>query len=120
MPLVKKTWPKPSVEMIKLLAEHVTRFDSQERKMFGCPCFFVNGNMFAGVFSDSIFARFSSQDRDLLDSEGMGAFFEPRKGRRMTEYRTLTDKVLQTPGGLDDWLARSHAYVTSLEPKKKK
>lgn len=108
------------MEMTALLAEHVKRFDPQEKKMFGCPCYFVNGNMFTGVFSDSIFARFSSQDRDLLDREGMGDFFEPMKGRRMTEYRTLTNKVLQTPGELDDWLDRSHSYVSALGPRKKK
>ncbi len=33
------------------------------RKMFGYPCAFVNGNMFAGLFQDEMFLRLSDEGR---------------------------------------------------------
>lgn len=120
MPSEKKgSWPQPSLEMIDLLDRHVSRFDAERRKMFGFPCYFVNGNMFAGTFSNKIFARFSVEDKERLDVEGLGEPFEPVKGRRMTEYRTLSKKVLDEPKDLDEWLSRSYAYISSLEAKRK-
>lgn len=118
MPSVKKgPWPQPSIEMIDLLERHISRFDAERRKMFGFPCYFVNGNMFAGTFSNNLFARFSVEDKGRLDVGGLGEPFEPVKGRRMTEYRTLSKKVLDEPKDLDEWLDRSYAYVSSLEAK---
>lgn len=116
----KGSWPKPSMELTELLDQHVSRFEAEKRKMFGAPCYFVRGNMFAGIFSNVLFARFSIQDRERLDKEQLGEFFEPVQGRRMTEYRTLAKGVLEDPEALDAWLGISYAYVSSLKPKKKK
>jgi TfoX/Sxy family transcriptional regulator of competence genes len=120
MPSIKKDqWPKPSMEMGELLDRHISRFVAERRKMFGFPCYFVNGNMFAGTFSNMLFARFSVEDRERLNREGLGELFEPVKGRIMTEYRTFSKKVLDDPEALDNWLDRSYAYVSSLEAKLK-
>jgi TfoX/Sxy family transcriptional regulator of competence genes len=115
-PMKKGSWPKPSIEMMELLARNISRFETEKRKMFGFPCFFVHGNMFAGIFSNVLFARFSVQDRELLDKEGLGEFFEPVKGRRMMEYRTLSKSVLDDQKVLDEWLERSYSYVSTLKP----
>ena len=121
MTSIKKTiWPKPSSELIDILDKHMSRFTSEKRNMFGCPCYFINGNMFAGIFSDGLFARFSPRDRDHLDKLGLGADFEPVEGRKMREYRTLTKRVLETPGELDRWLMRAYSYASRLEPKRKR
>jgi hypothetical protein len=53
-----------------------------------------------------------------LDKAGLVTPFEPVKGRKMAEYRTFKKKVWEDPGELDSWLARSYAYVSTLEPKK--
>ena len=87
--------------------------------MFGFPCYFVNGNMFAGTFSNALFARLSPQDREIFDEEGLGNVFEPVKGRKMAEYRVLSKKVIDNPHSFDSWLERSFTYVSSLKPKKK-
>jgi TfoX/Sxy family transcriptional regulator of competence genes len=76
--------------------------------------------MFAGAFSDMIFARFSEEDRDQLTKEGLGEDFVPRPGRRMKEYRVFTAKAVHDPPALDVWLERSYHYVSSLPPKTKK
>jgi TfoX/Sxy family transcriptional regulator of competence genes len=118
MPTAKKgTWPRPSKELIELLAAHAAPFKAEERKMFGCPCYFVHSQMFAGVFADSLFARFSPADRDQLDENGLAAPFEPVKGRRMKEYRSLGKEIQEDPEELDKWLSRSYAYASGLPPK---
>jgi TfoX/Sxy family transcriptional regulator of competence genes len=115
----KGSWPKPSLEMIAILADHMPRFKCEKKQMFGVPCYFVNGNMFTGVFSASIFARYSEEDRGILLREGLGEYFEPVKGRQMKEYRILSRKVIEDPLALDSWLDHSYTYVSSLIPKKK-
>jgi hypothetical protein len=42
----------------------------QEKKMFGCICFMLNGNALAGVWKDSLIAR-------LGPDEGEAALLEP-------------------------------------------
>jgi TfoX/Sxy family transcriptional regulator of competence genes len=116
----KGTWPKPSIELGEVLTKHVTRFPAQRRTMFGATCYFVNGNMFAGVFSDKLFARFSAEDRALLSEKGMGDVFEPVPGRVMKEYSTLSWMVMDDPEAIDHWLERSFEYVSSLKPKGEK
>jgi TfoX/Sxy family transcriptional regulator of competence genes len=120
MPSMKKgSWPKPSIELNELLDKHVSRFEAEKRKMFGFPCYFVHDNMFAGTFSNMLFARFSEKDRERLDKEGLGRDFEPVKGHKMMEYRVLSNEVLNAPEVLDAWLDRSYSYVSTLKPKKK-
>jgi TfoX/Sxy family transcriptional regulator of competence genes len=114
----KGSWPKPSAEIMDLMARHISRFETEKKKMFGFSCYFVNGNMFAGNFANSLFARFSVHDREHLDNAGLGKDFEPVKGRKMIEYRILSKKVLEDPETLDSWLERSYSYVSSLKPKK--
>ncbi len=115
----KGTWPKPSMALMELLDQHVSVFVTEKKIMFGAPCYFVQGNMFTGIFSDVLFARFSVQDRAHIDERGIGTVFEPVQGRKMTEYRALSKKVLDDPQALDEWLERSYSYVSTLEPKKK-
>ena len=120
MPSMKgKPWPKPSQESIELLDHHVQRFAAERRQMFGFPCYFVNGNMFAGTFSNVLFARLSVKDRENFDKDGLGNVFEPVPGRKMTEYRVLSKKIIEDPQSLDSWLDSSYNYVASLNPKMK-
>jgi TfoX/Sxy family transcriptional regulator of competence genes len=120
MPSMKKgSWPKPSIEMMELLDRHVSRFETEKRKMFGFSCYFIHGNMFAGNFSNDLFARFSVRDREQLDKDGFGEIFEPVQGRKMMEYRILSKRMLEDPEAFDAWLEKSYSYVSSLKPKKK-
>ncbi len=99
------------------MARHVSVLEVEPKTMFGAPCYFINGNMFAGAFSDRIFARFSEKDRDQLTEEGLGEDFVPTPGRRMKEYRIFTAKAVGDPSVLDLWLGRSYVHVRSLPPK---
>ncbi|HTY47236.1 MAG TPA: TfoX/Sxy family protein [Methanomassiliicoccales archaeon] len=118
MPSMKGTaWPKASAEKGELLEAHLKRFKADKRQMFGAPVWFVNGNMFAGVFADGIFARFSEKDRTELKNEARP--FEPVAGHAMSEYLTLSIRIDGDGAELDRVLDLSYRYVSSLKPKKK-
>jgi len=43
-------WKKPSEELSQFLEEKIASFNvKKKKKMFGCPVYFVNDNMLAGV-----------------------------------------------------------------------
>ncbi len=52
-------WKKVSPEVSGYLDEMLGSFICARRTMFGCPAYFVNSNMFAGVFENLIFLRLS-------------------------------------------------------------
>jgi TfoX/Sxy family transcriptional regulator of competence genes len=114
-------WKKVSAELSELLESAVDEFNCQKRMMFGCPAYFVNNNMFTGVFQDYIFLRFSESDRQKIQSEYDEAEpFEPMKGRVMKEYMVLPESLYSDQEMFNDWLKRSFEYVSKLPPKEKK
>jgi len=56
-------WKKPSEELSRFLEESISSFGVKKKKMFGCPVYFTNDNMVAGVFENDIFMRLSEKDR---------------------------------------------------------
>ena len=47
----------------------------EEKKMFGCICFFLNGNALAGVWKDALIARLGPDEGEvaLLEPQGSDA-----------------------------------------------
>jgi TfoX/Sxy family transcriptional regulator of competence genes len=114
-------WKKPNEELSKFLDERISAFDVKKKKMFGCPVYFANDNMFAGVFENDIFIRLSEQDRQKLTSENDEVMpFEPMKGRVMKEYVILSDSMYNDPEKFRELLSSSYDYVSSLPVKQKK
>jgi hypothetical protein len=86
--------------------------------MFGCPVYFVNGNMFAGLHQDNLFIRLSAIDRkELFKICDEAALFEPMAGRPMKEYVVIPESLYSEAEEFAKWLNRSFGYVSSL-PKK--
>src|SRR5579859_6926890 len=80
---------KPSEMTLALFADAIAGApDIHERRMFGYPAAFVNGNMMSSVFQDRIMVRLSDQDRAEAIRQG-GRRFEPMPGRPMREYVEL-------------------------------
>lgn len=107
--------------------EHVALFDSclpsrlgvERRAMFGCPCAFVNGNMFAGVHETRFLMRLSAEDRErLLADPDAGPFVV--LGRTMREYVTIEAPERRDPRELTEWLARAFRFAAALPPKQPK
>ena len=87
--------------------------------MFGYPAAFRNGNMFAGLFQDSMILRLGEADRLALSKRG-GRPFEPMPGRPMREYVVVPAKVVGDPAELQTLIEKSAAFAASLKPKPKK
>lgn len=113
-------WKKVSPELCALLKTALEPFDCQNKPMFGCPAYFVNGNMFAGVHQDALIIRLSPADREKIFKEVSRAEqFEPMPGRPMKEYVALPPTVYENLANFHSWLERSYGYAVSLPPKEK-
>lgn len=88
----------------------------EEKKMFGCICYFINGNALAGVWKDRLIAR-------IGPDEGEVALLEPHvrafdiTGRRMKKWVAVEPKGVEDDGQLKDWIERAMKFVGKL-PKK--
>jgi TfoX/Sxy family transcriptional regulator of competence genes len=104
-------WTAPSRDQVARFRRLTAELDGVEpRTMFGCPCAFVNGRMFAGVFQDRWFLRLPESERGSMPP------FEPVRGRRMKEYV----EVSAAHPRLSELVRSAHRYAQSLAPKKKK
>jgi TfoX/Sxy family transcriptional regulator of competence genes len=118
-----KPWPKASKELGERLVPVLEKYRCDRRKMFGADVWFVNGNMFMGVFGDGIFMRLSDDDGQAIKKEFPGAgVFAPTERTVMSEYVSVPGTSLDDLGRLGRWIERSYALVISMPakvPKKK-
>jgi TfoX/Sxy family transcriptional regulator of competence genes len=84
--------------------------------MFGYASAFVNGNMFAGTFQDSIVVRLADTDRAALLKLKGAAPFEPM-GHPMKEYVVVPASIVSKPKELGAWIERGHRYAKTLPAK---
>ena len=88
----------------------------EERKMFGCICFLLNGNALAGVWKDRLIAR-------LGPAQGEEALREPHVRVFDITRRPMKNWVAVEPEGVEDddqlagWIGRATKFVKTL-PKK--
>jgi TfoX/Sxy family transcriptional regulator of competence genes len=117
------TWRKPDEALVRLLDETISGlvFDQpvDYRPMFGCPAYFTGGNMFAGVWQETVMLRLSEDERAAVTAAGGGPF-EPMPGRAMKEYVTLPPSMVADPAEAAGWVRKAAAYAASLPPKQKK
>ena len=52
-----KKVPKENEELLDRLMEAIP--EAERRKMFGCPCYFLHGNMFVGAHEENFILRLS-------------------------------------------------------------
>ena len=100
----------------KVPPELATRFDAalpaatdvQRRRMFGCPCGFVNNNMFAGLHQDRLIVRAPDE-----------AAKRPCviMGRTMKQYALIEDALSLSPKAMSEWIARGYNFTRALPPK---
>ena len=88
----------------------------EEKKMFGCICFFLNGNALAGVWKDSLIARLGSVN-------GEAALLEPHVRKFDITGRPMRNWVVVEPEGVEDdeqlagWIDRAMSFVKTLPVK---
>ena len=92
------------------------RRNVEEKKMFGCICFFITGNALTGVWKDRLIAR-------LGPDEGEAALSEPHvrafdiTGKPMRNWVAVELEGVEDDGQLKDWIRRAVKFVRTL-PKK--
>jgi hypothetical protein len=87
--------------------------------MFGYPSCVVGGNMFMGLFADSMILRLAGPDREELLRESGAHTFEPMPGRPMKEYVVAPPAMVDSVA-IEEWVTRSFEYARSLPAKKPK
>ena len=116
----KLTWEKSSPELVNLFADLVQQDPSVSRKkMFGWPCCFINGNLFAGLHKQSMIFRLSDDDRPAFLKLDGAADFEPMPGRKMRGYTILSGPIKRDRQELAYWIKRALEHTRSLPPKAK-
>ncbi len=114
-------WKKVSQALSDFLANSVAGFTCQKKIMFGCPAYFVNGNMFTGVHQDTLFLRLAEPERrQLLAEFDEAAPFEPMPGMMMKEYIAVPEALYHDSELFQAWLRRSYHFVATLPKKKPK
>ena len=89
----------------------------ERRKMFGCPCAFVNGNMFAGAYRDVTFVRLPPSLRAELEADYAARPFEPRPGFQMRAYTELPDDIVEDEARYAEVLRAAYVFTSALPPK---
>jgi TfoX/Sxy family transcriptional regulator of competence genes len=88
-----------------------------KRKMFGFPAGFINGNMFMGLFEDSMILRLPAELREELIQLHGAKLFAPMAGRVMKEYVALPEPLVRDRAQLASWVGKALVHGESLEPK---
>ena len=114
----KMKWKKVS-EGLKSMFDEVLPDDPrvERRKMFGCPCAFINGNMFAGLHQDNMMLRLPEPERARFLKEFQTTLFEPMPGRAMKEYVVVPGELFDEMDDLKKWIMISLDYVSKLQRK---
>ena len=88
----------------------------EEKKMFGCICFFLNGNALAGVWKDGLIARLGPDEGELALREPHVRAFDII-GRPMRNWVVVEPEGVEDDDQLAGWIERAIKFVRTL-PKK--
>jgi TfoX/Sxy family transcriptional regulator of competence genes len=109
---------KPSAQLAAAFDAALPKDDRiLRRPMFGMPAAFVNGNMFAGLYEESVALRLPEPKRqELLALAGAGPF-EPMPGRAMREYAVVPPSMHADTTALAAWLAAAFEFGLTIPAK---
>lgn len=93
--------------------------DAEKRKMFGCPAYFINGNMFTGAHECNYILRLPPADQEEILQHPAVVHFMPM-GRPMREYVLIPSSAVENEAWFSGWLQRSAAYARTLPAPVKK
>lgn len=110
-------WRKSPQQLIDLFVSVIPDPPAVQRKMFGYPAGFVNGNMFMSLFQDDMILRLPESLREEFLKVDGAKIFEPMPGRPMREYIAVPPQVMADKKKLASWVSRALDYGTSLKPK---
>ena len=95
--------------------------ECEKKPMFGYPAYFINKNMFAGLFQDKLFLRLSpEQVVSIRKSLPSLSNLEPMPGRPMKDYYVIPEKLYTEARKMPEIAMRAAEYCRSLPAKVQK
>lgn len=88
----------------------------EEKKMFGCICFLLNGNALVGVWKDRLIARIGPDEGEAAKMERHVRAFDIT-GRPMRKWVAVEPEGIEDDDQLAGWIERAMKFVKTL-PKK--
>ena len=90
----------------------------EEKRMFGCICFFINGNALAGVWKDRLIARLGPDEAEAALREPHVRAFDITR-RPMRKWVAVEPEGVEDDDQLKDWIQRAIKFVGKLPRKEK-
>ena len=113
-------WVKAPEELKSHLENLMQAVECEKRPMFGYPAYFINKNMFAGLFQNNLFLRLSPEQAGTLrKSFPTLANLEPMPGRPMKNYYVLPEKLHEDAHKMQKVVEDAAGYCRSLPEKVK-
>ena len=114
-------WVKAPEELKVILEKAMSGIDCEKRPMFGYPAYFINRNMFAGLFQASVFFRLSGDQLSALRKKYPSiSALEPMPGRPMKDYTVLPESLYRDEKALRAVAREAADHARTLAPKEKK
>jgi hypothetical protein len=85
----------------------------EERTLFGCACFMLDGNVLVGVWKDSLIARVGPQEYEEALLEPHVRVFDIT-GRPMKGWVQVEPEGVEDDDQLNVWIERALAFVSEL------
>ena len=109
-------WRKSPQQLIDLFVSMIPDPSAVQRKMFGYPAAFVNGNLSMSLFQDDMILRLPESLREEFLKVDGAKIFEPMPGRPMRDYLAVPPQVLADKKKHAIWVSRALDYGASLKP----
>jgi TfoX/Sxy family transcriptional regulator of competence genes len=90
----------------------------EDKRMFGCICFFINGNALAGVWKDRLIARVGFDEGETALREPHVRAFDIT-GKPMRNWVAVEPEGFESDDQLKDWIDRAIKFVKELPVKEK-
>ncbi len=88
----------------------------EEKKMFGCICFFLNGNALVGVWKDALIARLGPNEGEAALRESYVRAFDIT-GKPMKNWVVVEPEGIDDDRPLRDWIEGAMKFVRTLPRK---
>lgn len=88
----------------------------EEKKMFGCVCFLLNGNALAGVWKDRLIARIGHDEAEAALREPHVRVFDIT-GKPMKNWVAVEPEGVEDDDQLKGWIERATKFVRLLPRK---
>ena len=114
-------WIKAPEELKAQIETLMQPVECEKKPMFGYPAYFINKNMFVGLFQDKLFLRLSpEQVSSLKRSIPTLSHLEPMPGRPMKDYYVIPEKLHKDRARMPKVVQEAAIFCRSLPEKAKK